>query len=137
MQPSAHSPDPIDIHVGGRVRERRRELKLSQSDLARSLGITFQQVQKYERGANRVSASKLHATAAVLQVGIDYFFPDAPPSLVDDFRFQALAAKLASFSPGDRQQVFTAVSGVVTALQEIAGVSAAESLQAKVCGRAG
>lgn len=65
---------PTDIHVGNRIRDRRRILELSQGDLAQSLGITFQQVQKYERGINRISASKLFDAARALTVPISYFF---------------------------------------------------------------
>ena len=64
----------IDTHVGARVRIRRKFLGWSQSDLADSLGLTFQQVQKYERGTNRISASKLFATAKALKVPVAYFF---------------------------------------------------------------
>lgn len=61
------SPNPIDVAVGQRIRARRRELHQSQGDLAKALGITFQQVQKYERGANRVSASRLVDCASTLR----------------------------------------------------------------------
>lgn len=67
-------PLPVDIHVGRRVAERRMSLGHTQSDLGKALGITFQQVQKYERGSNRISASKLWMTAAFLGVGVEYFF---------------------------------------------------------------
>lgn len=67
-------PNPVDLHVGGRVRMRRKLLGVSQEQLADSLGLTFQQVQKYERGANRVSASKLYETARTLKVEIGFFF---------------------------------------------------------------
>lgn len=60
------SPNPIDLHVGSRIRDHRRRHGISQQALARELGITFQQVQKYERAANRVSASKLYDMATVL-----------------------------------------------------------------------
>jgi transcriptional regulator with XRE-family HTH domain len=60
------NPDPIDVAVGARVRARRKALGLSQTGLAEALGLTFQQIQKYERGANRISASKLVQTARVL-----------------------------------------------------------------------
>ena len=63
-------PDPIDIAVGGRIRTRRRATGLSQTQLAEALGITFQQVQKYERGANRVSASMLVKIAAKLETSV-------------------------------------------------------------------
>jgi transcriptional regulator with XRE-family HTH domain len=69
-------PHPIDQHVGNRVRLRRTLLGFSQDKLAQALGLTFQQVQKYERGANRVSASKLFEIASILGVQISYFFQD-------------------------------------------------------------
>src|SRR5271154_3361246 len=68
------APNPIDVHVGLQVRLRRKELKISQEKLADALGLTFQQVQKYERGANRISASKLYEIARTLQVPIGWFF---------------------------------------------------------------
>jgi transcriptional regulator with XRE-family HTH domain len=67
-------PNPVDIHVGTRVRLRRKQLGVSQERLADALGLTFQQVQKYERGANRISASKLWDTAGFLSVPIAFFF---------------------------------------------------------------
>lgn len=67
-------PNPVDVHVGLQVRLRRKELKISQEKLAEALGLTFQQVQKYERGANRISASKLYEIARTLQVPIGWFF---------------------------------------------------------------
>jgi transcriptional regulator with XRE-family HTH domain len=70
----ARSPNPIDIHVGLQVRLRRKSLKISQEKLAEALGLTFQQVQKYERGANRISASKLYEIARALRVSIAWFF---------------------------------------------------------------
>ncbi|WP_174300732.1 helix-turn-helix domain-containing protein [Caulobacter sp. S45] len=72
------SPNPIDVHVGDRVRRRRRALGVSQEQLADQLGLTFQQVQKYERGANRVSCSKLYQIASALQASIAYFFEGLP-----------------------------------------------------------
>lgn len=68
------TPLPVDVHVGRRVAERRMSLGHTQSDLGKALGITFQQVQKYERGTNRISASKLWMTASFLGVGVEYFF---------------------------------------------------------------
>jgi transcriptional regulator with XRE-family HTH domain len=69
-------PNPIDVHVGGRIRMRRLLLGMNQEKLADALGLTFQQVQKYEGGANRVSASRLSAMAEILGVPISYFFGD-------------------------------------------------------------
>ena len=71
-------PNPVDIHVGGRVRIRRMLLNMSQERLGDSLGITFQQIQKYEKGTNRVSASRLQQIARVLSVPVSSFFEDAP-----------------------------------------------------------
>ena len=68
------SPNPVDLHVGGRVRMRRKMLGVSQERLAEALGLTFQQVQKYERGANRISASKLYEIARFLSAPVAYFF---------------------------------------------------------------
>jgi transcriptional regulator with XRE-family HTH domain len=70
--------NPIYKHVGGRVRMRRLMLDMSQSDLADGLGLTFQQVQKYEKGANRVSASRLQHISQILQVSVPFFFEGAP-----------------------------------------------------------
>ncbi|USQ95947.1 helix-turn-helix domain-containing protein [Caulobacter sp. RL271] len=67
-------PNPIDLHVGARIRMRRKILGVSQERLAEDLGLTFQQIQKYERGANRVSASKLYEIARSLQSSVAYFF---------------------------------------------------------------
>jgi len=69
-------PDPIDVHVGERVRARRLLAGLSQDAFAEKLGVTFQQVQKYEKGTNRISASRLYRMATILNVPIDYFFED-------------------------------------------------------------
>jgi transcriptional regulator with XRE-family HTH domain len=70
-------PNETDILVGTRVRVRRVELGLSQTELANALGVTFQQVQKYEKGTNRIGASRLHAMSGVLRVPVSYFFPVA------------------------------------------------------------
>ena len=67
-------PDPVDIHVGARVRERRLSIGMSQSALGEYLRLTFQQIQKYERGANRISASKLWALSNLFEVPIEWFF---------------------------------------------------------------
>ena len=71
-------PNPIDIHVGSRLRLRRTMAKLSQEKLGKQLGITFQQIQKYEKGTNRMGASRLQEIAEILQTPISYFFEDAP-----------------------------------------------------------
>ncbi len=75
---NSRSPAAVDVHVGARIRMRRRFLGLNQTALASALGLTFQQVQKYERGANRVSASKLYDIARSLRVTISFFFEGLP-----------------------------------------------------------
>ena len=72
------SPQPVDKHVGSRVRMRRSMLGISQTKLANGLGITFQQVQKYESGTNRVSASRLQHISSFLEVPIPFFFEGLP-----------------------------------------------------------
>jgi transcriptional regulator with XRE-family HTH domain len=96
QMPRTEPTHPIDVNVGKRVRLRRRMLGLSQTQLADHLGITFQQVQKYELGSNRISASKLFEIAEALRVPVNYFFQDvasadavgdldeAPAPAVDD-----------------------------------------------------
>jgi transcriptional regulator with XRE-family HTH domain len=112
--PDERSPNPVDLHVGARVRMRRRLRGVSQEKLADSLGLTFQQVQKYERGANRISASKLYEIAASLQTPVGYFFEGlADPSstgegrggeasseqVVHDFLMTTEGLELASLFP--------------------------------------
>lgn len=70
------SPDPVDVHVGRRLRLRRTLLGMSQEQLANAVGVTFQQIQKYERGSNRVSASRLYDISKVLGVPVAFFFED-------------------------------------------------------------
>ena len=72
------APNPIDKHVGSRVRMRRMMLAMSQEKLGDALGLTFQQVQKYEKGTNRIGASRLQQIAQILQVPVSFFFEGAP-----------------------------------------------------------
>ena len=74
----ASKPDPVDVHVGNRVRLRRTLLGMSQQKLGEAIGLTFQQVQKYEKGANRIGSSRLFQLAQVLDVPVSYFFDDMP-----------------------------------------------------------
>jgi transcriptional regulator with XRE-family HTH domain len=71
-------PNYIDVHVGNRIRMRRQLIGMSQEKLGELLGITFQQVQKYEKGANRISASRLYFTAKILGVPVQFFYDDLP-----------------------------------------------------------
>ena len=73
------APNPIDKHVGSRVRMRRMMLGMSQEKLGDALGLTFQQVQKYEKGSNRIGASRLQQISLILQVPVSFFFEGAPP----------------------------------------------------------
>src|SRR5436305_5326698 len=72
-------PNPIDSYVGSRVRMRRMMLGMSQEKLGDSLGLTFQQIQKYEKGTNRIGASRLQQISLILQVPVSFFFEGAPP----------------------------------------------------------
>jgi len=74
-------PNPIDVHVGSRVRTRRLALGMSQGKLGDALGLTFQQVQKYEKGTNRIGASRLQHVSRILQVRVESFFEGAPGQL--------------------------------------------------------
>lgn len=72
-------PHPVDVYVGNRLRLGRKMLNVSQEKLAENLGVTFQQVQKYENGSNRISASRLHEAARILDVPVSFFFPEVEP----------------------------------------------------------
>lgn len=78
VEENKKKPNPIDTHVGSRIRLRRNMLGMSQEKLGENLGITFQQIQKYEKGTNRVGASRLQAIASILSVPVSFFFEDAP-----------------------------------------------------------
>lgn len=71
-------PNPVDAHVGSRVRLRRMLLGMSQERLGESMGLTFQQVQKYEKGVNRIGASRLFQISKILDVPVQFFFEEAP-----------------------------------------------------------
>ncbi|AZU02729.1 XRE family transcriptional regulator [Glycocaulis alkaliphilus] len=77
MSPNPREPNPIDRHVGSRVRLRRQMMAMSQEKLGEELGVTFQQVQKYERGANRIGAGRLWHLARVLEVPVAFFYDGA------------------------------------------------------------
>ena len=79
--------DPIDVHVGTRIRTQRLSQSMSQKELGQKLGVTFQQIQKYEKGANRIGAGRLFRIARILSVPLTYFFENvssAPQSLVGE-----------------------------------------------------
>ncbi len=86
------SPNPTDKHVGSRVRMRRMMLGMSQEKLGDSLGLTFQQVQKYEKGTNRIGASRLQQISNILQVPVSFFFEGAPNNGPDHSGFDEAPA---------------------------------------------
>jgi transcriptional regulator with XRE-family HTH domain len=93
---------PVDVHVGGRVRMRRTLLGMTQTDLGDALGLTFQQVQKYERGTNRISSSRLCDLTRVLDVSIDYFFEGMPSEVAaisPATKRRGKAKKLTGYEP--------------------------------------
>jgi transcriptional regulator with XRE-family HTH domain len=75
-------PHPVDKHVGSRVRMRRLMLEMSQEKLGEALGLTFQQIQKYEKGTNRIGASRIQQISSILQIPVSFLFEGAPDSLV-------------------------------------------------------
>ncbi|MDH3233333.1 MAG: helix-turn-helix domain-containing protein [Alphaproteobacteria bacterium] len=79
--PKIGRPRPVDVHVGSRVRLRRTMLGMSQEKLGAAIGLTFQQVQKYERGTNRIGASRLFELSKVLDVPVSFFFDDMSPEV--------------------------------------------------------
>lgn len=99
--PQGAAVHPVDRHVGQVLRARRRALQLSQSAVAARLGISFQQLQKYERGANRISASTLHAVSLVLDLPVARFFDGlAEPDNADDGRGRDLVAEMVAAPEG-------------------------------------
>ncbi len=78
MNQSVRAPNPVDVHVGTRVRLRRTLLGMTQTGLGQAIGLTFQQVQKYERGVNRIGSSRLYDLARVLDVPVNFFFDEMP-----------------------------------------------------------
>lgn len=96
--------DPVDVHIGHRLRARRTLLGISQEELAQRLGVTFQQVQKYEHGRNRISGSRLFDAACALHVPVGYFFEDMSEDVVTERvkRAQLLAAEGGTYVPPER-----------------------------------
>ncbi len=94
------APNPIDRHVGNRVRQRRRLLGMSQEKLGEALGLTFQQVQKYERGANRIGASRLFDLSNILDVPVGFFYDDMDEATIGASS-RGLAGLADDFGPDD------------------------------------
>jgi transcriptional regulator with XRE-family HTH domain len=96
------SPNLIDKHIGSRVRARRTMLGMSQEKLAAALGLTFQQVQKYEKGVNRIGASRLLHIAGILDVSIEFFFEGLPGLRAGGFADDSLVADFLTKPESDR-----------------------------------
>ncbi len=96
---AVHATGLIDKHVGNRVRIRRLSLGISQQDLARNLGLTFQQIQKYEKGANRIGASRLYELSALLNVNVDFFFEGLNAAATGDDGSDDVLAAFKATSP--------------------------------------
>ena len=127
-------PDPVDIHVGARVKLRRTLVGLSQMELGGAIGLTFQQVQKYERGSNRISASMLHRIAGALDVPVSFFFDDLPvptdapsetreteipiPPLGRRETLELLQCYCRLTDPHLRRRVFELIKATIGALQD-------------------
>ena len=125
-------PNPVDRHVGLRIRFRRKELGISQEKLADSIGLTFQQVQKYERAANRVSASKLWEVARALNTNITYFYEGLSVDgeawrnagdNIEDFLLSPEGMELARYfpqiqQPGVRRQILELVRTMAADAEE-------------------
>ena len=91
-------PSPIDVHVGSRIRLRRTFIELSQQRLAEALGLTIQQIQKYERGSKRVAAQRLFDLSGVLDVPVSFFFDEVPRSLETAYSGRSRAKSAANFA---------------------------------------
>ncbi|MDB5493756.1 MAG: transcriptional regulator, Cro/CI family [Phenylobacterium sp.] len=131
-------PNPVDRHVGLRIRMRRKELGISQERLAYAVGLTFQQIQKYERAANRVSASKLWELARALHTGVTYFYDGlaeieadgaAPRASMQDFLLTPDGLELAACfprisSPRLRRKVLELVRALIEAPEVVGAIEA-------------
>jgi len=129
-KPKTKVPNSIDIHVGSRLRMRRMMLGMSQEKLGEAFGLTFQQVQKYEKGTNRISASRLQQAAQMLDVSVPFFFEGAPGGhkLEGDAPSPAYVNEFVSSEDGLRLiKAFTRITRpavrhrIVNLIQEIVG----------------
>jgi transcriptional regulator with XRE-family HTH domain len=127
-KPQTKVPNSIDIHVGSRLRMRRMMLGMSQEKLGEAFGLTFQQVQKYEKGANRVGASRLQQAAQILGVSVPFFFEGAPgghvkggdtlsPAYIDDFVYglRLIKAFMRIARPAVRYRIVNVVQEIAAA----------------------
>ena len=110
-------PEPVDLHVGDRIRLRRKALGLSQEHLAAAVGVSYQQVQKYERGHNRVSASSLFEISCSLDVGVSYFFDGLARGLGDANEAANPPALMASHEGRELAALFPMVTSAAVRRQ--------------------
>lgn len=111
--------NPIDIEVGRRIRQHRKLLNLTQTDVGEAIGVKFQQVQKYETGANRVSASRLAAIASVLQMQVSEFFgPSSQYPEVHDQLVLATMHAMRDMTPREKHAILTLARSMANAKTE-------------------
>lgn len=108
-RPKLGKPSPVDMHVGARVRLRRTLLGMSQEKLGDAIGLTFQQVQKYERGANRIGASRLYDLSQVLDVPVSFFFDDMPAGGSERSRSDTVVLEPAEQDPMAKRETLELV----------------------------
>jgi transcriptional regulator with XRE-family HTH domain len=126
----AKTPKPVDVYVGSRLRMRRAILDMSQTNIGDALGLSFQQGQKYERGTNRISASRLQKIAHILQVPVQFFFEGSPGQLTIDGQADSATFVVKFFAMSDGLALvnaFTRITDtklkrrIVALVEEIAG----------------
>lgn len=136
MSESEHEPHPLDVALGSRIRLRRRELKMSQDHLARQIGITFQQVEKYEHGANRVSFSRLVEITQALRCGVIDLIGDLDKSK-DSSLFAHHIARLNEPGAAELLEAFTAIKSprhrraILNLAKQMAGGKGSDDLDDK------
>ena len=123
---------PIDVYVGARLKLRRTEMGLSQTQLAERMGITFQQVQKYERGVNRISASRLFEAAKILKTSVDAFFTNMPAEIISEAPPSSNLGQpgFAEGSPFSRTQVLRLINNYYRIEPEASRLAVADFVEA-------
>ncbi len=118
-------PNPVDVHVGKRIRERRVSLGMSQTDIGEYLGLTFQQIQKYERGANRISASKLWTLSHFFEVSVEWFFDGLGKAGKgqEDVMTRPEARQLARYYQASQPSIRKRLRALVRATADMSGKS--------------
>lgn len=128
---SEGKPNQIDVYVGKRMRMRRTILGMSQADLGKALGLTFQQIQKYEQGANRIGSSRLYDLSTILEISITYFFDgmgegaetndlpvDSPDLRKDPAAKRETLELVRAFTKIDDSSVRASILNMITALNQ-------------------